>query len=531
VAKCPEPVSSWPPGAPITTPMRRLTIVMAIACALCTAAPAAAKRAPITGTLAKPGYTLVAVGYDGTTTSTKARRFRLRVSGKVTLHLRSPHGKYGGPVVVAMRKGRAVLGVKAGARLGKVSLKRGYAVTAKPLAQRFADRSRTTSARRGVPLGNGRNFGLVRSRAKGPSGAGGDQDRDGVPNVLDIDTDGDRVLNPLERGAAATTVAQAGPPPAGTGLNNFSQLFLDLTSTVNANASGVTDKQIDAAVRRHLSVVLLQVPPDTELDCGGLSYCSRGGSGRLEPGDPFPGAFDTDGDGLGTMPLNATGEFRLVPGATADKIGSGDTMLERTADGRELPGSLAFVFTTVPAVSTWRDGAGNAGAFNYPTSPGAPGTGGNPALLGPNAGGDYVLTLTVWRPQRQAIESAGEAAGFIDIGRLEYEVNVPNVPRAPAPQPGSGQAPQCPPASLSTSDPHLSVKTVAGGFGRVADSASDRPAKASNTLTFTVNLSECARLRGGSLQRGDALNVDIAANPANPESHDHANQIIWFRMD
>ena len=51
--------------------MRSLTIAIALACTLFAAAPAAAKRAPITGTLAKPGYTVVAVGYDGTTTSTK----------------------------------------------------------------------------------------------------------------------------------------------------------------------------------------------------------------------------------------------------------------------------------------------------------------------------------------------------------------------------------------------------------------------------------------------------------------------------
>jgi hypothetical protein len=497
--------------------MRRLTIVTALACGLAFAAPAAAKTAPITGTLAKPGYTLVAIGYDGKTTSTKARRFRLRVRGKVTLHLRSPRGKYAGPVVVGTRGGKAVLGVKAGARLGKVSVKRGYAVSKKPLARRFTDRSRTTTQRRGVPLGNGRNFGLVRSRAKGSSGAGDDRDRDGVPNALDIDTDGDRVLNPLERGT-------------GTASNDFSQLSLGLDETVNANAAAVTDKQIDAAVRRHLSVVMAQVPPGTELDCGGLSYCSGGGTGRVESGR-FPGAFDTDADGMGTMPLSAVGEFRLLPRAASDVIGSGDTMIERTADGRQLPGSLAFVFTTVPAVSAWRDGAGNRGAFNYPARAGVPGTARNPALVGPNGGGDYVVTLTVWRPQRRAIESAGEDPGYIDIGRLEYELNVPNVPRSPAPQPGPGQAPQCPPASLSTSDSRLSVKTVAGGFGRLADSAADRPSKPANKLTFTVNLSECARLRGGSLQRGDALSVDIAANPANPESHDHANQILWFRMD
>ena len=298
---------------------------------------------------------------------------------------------------------------------------------------------------------------------------------------------------------------------------------------MNDNAAEVTDKQIDAAVRRHLSVGIAQVPPGTELDCGGLSYCSGGGTGRVE-NDRFPGAFDTDGDGLGTMPLSAVGEFRLLPRAASDEIGSGDTMIERTAGAGDVSGSLAFVFATVPAVSDWRDGAGNRGAFNYPAPAGVPGTARNPALLGPNGGSDYVVALTVWRPQRRAIESAGEGPGYIDIGRLEYELNVPNVPRSPAPQPGPGQA-QCPPASLSTSDSHLSVKTAAGGFGRLADSAADRLSKAANTLTFTVNLSECARLRGGSLQRGDALSVDIAANPADPESHDHANQIIWFRMD
>jgi hypothetical protein len=126
-AKCADPVSSSPPGGRENDPYE----------ALFAAAPAAAERAPITGTLAKPGYTLVAVGYDGKMTSTKARRFRLRSSGKVTLHLRSSRGKYAGPVVVGTRKGRAVLGVKAGARLGKVAVKRGYAVTAKPLAKWF----------------------------------------------------------------------------------------------------------------------------------------------------------------------------------------------------------------------------------------------------------------------------------------------------------------------------------------------------------------------------------------------------------
>lgn len=514
--------------------MRRFSFLVAVSCLLLPATPAAARARTITGTLTKPGYTLLAIGYDGKTTSTRARRFRLRVSGKVTLQLRSPHGKYAGPIVVGKRKGRAVLGVKAGARLGKISVKKGYAVTKKPLARRFTDRARTAALKRGAPLGNGRNFGLVRSRAKGPSGPGGDRDRDGVPNVFDIDADGDRVLNPLDRATARASAAQEhGPAPAATGFNNFSQLFLELPETVNANASGVSDAQIDAAMREHLSVVLLQVPANTELDCGGLSYCSTGGSGRVEAdppmggvlGDPFPSTFDTDDDAMGTMPLNARGEFRLVPGASSTRIGSGDTMIERTSDGRELPGSLAFVFTTVPAVSTWSDGAGNSGTFAYPAGPSSPGAGANPLTVAPNGAGDYVLTLSLWRPQRRAIESAGEAGGFIDIGGLEYDVNLPNVPGAP-----SGQGPNCPAASLSTSDPDLSVKEIIGGLGRLADSAPDRRPNPANALTFTVNLSECARLRGGSLLPGVVLNSDIAAAPSNPDSHDHANQIVFLRM-
>jgi hypothetical protein len=516
--------------------MKRFSVLAAVCCLLVTAAPVAAKPKPITGTLAKKGYTVVAIGYDGKAVSTRARHFRLRVTGKVTLHLRSPRGKYAGPIVVGQRKGRAVLGVKPGAKLGKLSIEKGYARTKKPLKRRFTDRARTASLKRGAPLGNGRNFGLARSRAHGPSGAGGDTDRDGVPNLLDIDVDGDRVLNPLDRSGVKASAAQKGEPS--TGFNNFSQMFLRLDETVNANASGVTDAAIDNAMREHLSIVMLQVPQDTELDCGGLSYCSAGGTGRMEAdalmgqiGDPFPGAFDTDGDGMGTMRLNDRGEFRLSPFAPSSKIGSGDTMIQRTADGREIPGSLAFVFNTVPAMATWADGAGNQGTFHYPAPSNTIGTQNNPVPLARNASGDYVLTVTFWRPQRRAIATAGEDGDFIDIGGLGYEVNVPNVPRSPSAQPGSGRGPQCPPAALSTNSPELRVSSdPSGGFGKLVDSAPDRPASAANELSFTVNLSECARLRGGSLQPGDWLNTDIGAIPANAEAHDHANQVLYVKM-
>jgi hypothetical protein len=283
-------------------------------------------------------------------------------------------------------------------------------------------------------------------------------------------------------------------------------------------------------------VIFLDVPQGAELDCGGLSYCSAGGTGtsnaepwRGFPGTPFPSDTDADGDGLGTMPVTERDEFRLSPNATSAQIGAGDTMIQHRPDGTQLPGVLAFAFNTVPALTSWGDGSGASGSIAYPVADGAPGTSNNPLTIRRDGAGDYVLTYTFWRPQRRAITSAGESGDYIDIGGLEYEVNVPNVPRSPSAEPGSGQSPQCPPEALSTSDPQLRLVPGETG-GRVADLAPDRAADPANRLTFAVNLSRCAELRGGSLQPGDLLNMDISAEPADPDSHDHANQIVWLRM-
>ncbi|MEW6583518.1 MAG: hypothetical protein AB1416_12250, partial [Actinomycetota bacterium] len=387
-----------------------------------------------------------------------------------------------------------------------------------------------------------------------PAGTGRDRDLDGVPDAFDIDVNGNMVLNALDRsGRAGVRTAAAGDPaapgpvppgPAGPGpgpatvVGNFSQLFLTVEETVNADAAAVTTADIDRAVKEHLSVVFVNVPQDTRLDCGALVYCSAGGTGIVEAvvpgpdggGDPFPACCSPDADGMGLMRLNSRGEFRLRPHASTAQIGTGDAFLLR-GDGEsatETPQSLNFVFTTTPAVRDWSDGAGGGGTITYPAAADAQGTVRSPIPVGRDAAGEYVVTFTLWRPQRQAIAGAGEAGGFVDVGGLEYEANVPNVPRSPSAQPGSGSPPQCPMESLSTADPSLTIRSTGPG-GRLVDSSADRPADPANTLTFTVNLSSCASLRGGSLATGDILNLDIAANAPDP-SHDHANQIVYVRM-
>jgi hypothetical protein len=88
---------------------------------------AAAKLGSISGTLSRPGYTVIALASNGKATSVRASHgsFSLRPpAASVTLQLRGADGIYAGPVVIGSdQKGvRAIVGVRAGARLGKITV-------------------------------------------------------------------------------------------------------------------------------------------------------------------------------------------------------------------------------------------------------------------------------------------------------------------------------------------------------------------------------------------------------------------------
>ena len=135
------------------------------------AAPSVAKQARVTGKLSKPGYTLIALAGNGKATSVRAKgSFTLVLpAGKVTLHLRAKSGVYAGPIVVGGSGRKAILGVKGGARLGVVAVKRGYARPKRALPARFVNRSVTAKARKGVPVGAA-VFGRVKAKAGGGFG-------------------------------------------------------------------------------------------------------------------------------------------------------------------------------------------------------------------------------------------------------------------------------------------------------------------------------------------------------------------------
>ncbi len=482
---------------------------------------------PVTAKVSKPGYTLVALAPMGKATSARARgTVRLATPSRTfTLHLIGANGSYAGPVVVAKKGKKVVLGVRAGAKLGKIVVRKGYATLARPARKGMIDASRSASARKGVPLGAG-VYGRVRAAAKGTAGAGLDQDRDGIPGTFDVDDDGDLVLDNFEakaqpnRFAFSALAALADGPPQPGGSFLFSNFKLNLPESLNANAGGVTAEQVSQRVAQSATLAIAVPPGDSvELDCGGLSYCSTGGTGRaMAGGSPqsaprFPAEFDSDVDGLGTIAKGPTNDFQLLPGAPVEKIGSGDTFIYRITSGgveTQTPMSLNYVFSTTPALKAWS--AAGSGTVSYPANPMTSGGSANPIAVGT----DGKVTMTFWRPQREAIDGSGEGEGWVDIGRLRYTADVPNGPGAPTPGPGN-----CRPSAYSTTDPALTLQGDA-----LVDSAVDRAADPSNTLTFTVDLNDCLAARGIAWSSGQSLKVDIQARS---EYGDNAAQGIFFR--
>jgi hypothetical protein len=498
----------------------RTTLFLCVALLAVVAAPALAKPKAVSGSLSAKGYTVIALSYSGKATSVDVRGGKFTLvppAAKFTLHLRAKNGKYGGPIVVGGSGRSAVLGVKAGARLGKLKLGRGFARVTKTLPARIVDAKRTAAAMRGVPIGAGR-YGLVRAAAKGTNGPGADADHDGIPGAFDVDDNGNLVIDNQDGvGPKARKADGLQAPPSGDTFQLFSNFHFDVSETLNANAGGVTKQQIDAALTKPRAGVGLVFPVPTadlvELDCGSLSYCSAGGTGYVaEPypdGKPFPSCCDSNGNGLGEITAGPTGDFQLRTRAASDKIGSGDTFIERVTTGgaeHDLTGVLNYIFNTTPAVKSYVDGSGAGQTISYPVPAGGPGTRENPIVLHPGADGDLSLTFTFWRPQRSAIPGTGEGDGFVDIGGLDYAALVPNGPNGPGATMTRG--PQtCGSTAVSTNDPNL----ASSGFGQLHDSAGDRIADPANTLTLTVDFTKCLAQAGQALQPGQSVGFEIQA--------------------
>lgn len=519
----------------MTSPACRLKLggsfVAALLAVDVSGAAAAAEPKRITGKLNKPGYTVIALDQDGRVAVARAGpRFKLTpTANRVTLHLRARNGSYGGPIVAGReRKGRrAIVGLRAGAKLGAVKVKRrkGFAKVERTLPEKWVDANRTARAKKGVPRGAG-VFGRVRSRASGAFGPGLDQDLDGVPGTLDVDDDGDLILDDLDPQNGAGARAAQSQEIFGV----QARLPLQFQDSVNVNG-GSTDAAIDAVLPTFAQLLVQVMPGDSaELDCGGspnpakppplvggLPYCSWGGTGRVQPFSgpiaAFPDCCDADEDGFGSLvgspppPGGMQTYESLLPGATSAQIGTGNILVERVQRGGtevKFTTLLQFAFATVPALASFSDTAGNSGTVSYPVAAGGPGTDGNgfPVAAGPD--GDVIITLELWRPQRRPIPN--EAGDWIDVGGLIYGL-IANSVGGPG---GSPVNQPCPQSALSTSDPSLAVGGPAGNSG-FTDQAPDGPANPGNRLTFTVNMTDCLAASGTDWPVGAEASISLSA--------------------
>ena len=139
---------------------------------------------------------------------------------------------------------RAIVGVKAGAKLGriKVNSRDGYAKLATRLPRKYVDLKRTALAEqepRQAPATSA-------ACAHPPAAAHRETVTSTNSNALDIDDDGDVILDRFdpESGTAATR-ASADTPVV---VRAISLRNLDLPDVVNANAPGLTEEQIEAAL-------------------------------------------------------------------------------------------------------------------------------------------------------------------------------------------------------------------------------------------------------------------------------------------
>ena len=515
----------------------RLDRAFLLCCAvasLALALPGAANAGlrPISGTLSAPGYTVIALAGGGEARWVVARRgpFLLRpVASRVTLHLKAPNGAYAGPVVVGRRGSRVILGVRAGARLGKVSVRRrgGYAKAVRRLSRRWRDARRWARAVKGVPIGAG-NLGRVRSVAprRAPPG---DLDADGVANALDVDDDGDRVLDDVDRRRArAAQVAGEAPGPLGAFTTLWmlgSAIFAEQrTQPINVNALAGNDASVEAALIEEGTINLSAVAEGKdeyvagELDCRGLTYCARGGTGRrlksqFDPApDPFPACCDADGDGLGSLTRGYGGVdglgLALEPHATSDTFRTGDVLLARAecratcgpsgSKERRLAGTLGSVFATTPALASYTDESGTIHELAYPIPAGTR----LPVADGPDPGSDISATLTFWRPQRRALpeEVAAGSASWIDMGGLLHFAHTL----------GRDVTTFCPMHTYSGYENQPLIPTeqqLPSDIGLrpvpvFVDRDRDQPASRGHTFSYTLNLTQCFRERGQSFDPG-----------------------------
>jgi hypothetical protein len=522
-------------GHRYVTPLFLMVAILLIA-----AAPAGA--ATVSGALKNgKGYRVIAVQPSGVakkltiTRSSGAFAIKGVKLAYASLHLVRADGTYFGPVVLKASGAKAYEAAKGTADLdlGKVVLKRGYALVAKMPAGRCSTKPFATArAVNGRPIGAGK-LGRVRTgEPMGYRGQGADLDRDGIIGAFDIDDNGNLILDnvdgtgrgssrPVARSSGGASsfgrVAPRDDAPGGvpelTELRLFSNFKLGDATSINVNIPGLTN--VDGLIAEYVpSTITLAMPvlggATAQLDGLGNPYMVE----HVIGGITYPqvnGGPPAYSGALLQLATGVTRDAQIMPGASPEEIAAGDAFVETAIDGVNYPGVLNFVFNTAPALVSYQFDTDPA-----PTTVVYDGSGVSQRGMTPETAkrlqapaGATTVTLTWWRPQRRATTGeTGDAAGWIDVGGLRYRCDIPNAARVPgggAELPGSHSARDAYVSAAANGTP-IAVTSDDG----IIDPAVDAPANAANTVSFTVSLPKCFS-EWASFPSGTEFDFDIQA--------------------
>lgn len=497
--------------------------VAAVTAATGTGGASAAGLKPISARVPS-GYVLVALAKNGTAAMGRVKAGMSTVTptaSTVTLHLLTTKGAYAGPIVVGTRKVgksvRAIVGVRSGASLGKVtySAKSGYGratVSSRSIVTTMYARATTS----GVPVGAGR-LGFTTSISKSAVSArgveafasgeegqlGGDPDKDGIPNAVDVDDNGNGSLDAVDQATVAANQGKSGPRPF-----IFSDFFVDLDKIVRVS-DAVTADATKEVVKQRLKFVFGMSPDNgavtnARVDCLGIAWCATATVFPQNPSDPAVpwSTVDLNGDGkffdLGTRNQGNTWNYdsSIKPNVYPQEVKPGQmfNFVASYGPGKSalIPSAITSFFVTAPAPRTI-----GGRTITYPVAPGT-GMYDNPIPTGNGT----ILRLETHRPMRPALPTETTEAGMIEMGNLAYFVTVSEV--------GAGQPPTTCPAEAYTD---LSSGTVVRQFfaqSAVMDEAADSPPSAPVIVGFTINLATCL----SSIGPGDKVFVDLNVGDA-----------------
>jgi hypothetical protein len=552
--------------------MKTASLLLALPLVATSLLPHSALSATVSGRIKDGGgMRIAAIGLDGTATSATlpaTGKFKLRVPAtrakNASLHLFSTTGEYFGPVILA-RKGRNAY-VRLTAKqtaLGNITRKSGFASVSGKLAGSLYYKTGTVQLDdQGVPLGAGR-LGLVKAAtasseralrvsANADAGAtqpndpcgklvGADCDRDGIPNSIDVDDNGNQTIDMTDPVSVLTTArlltysdvrpsiayalnANTSPTPGRDAINSF------LGPSANSNGLTLTffysqyDLVPDGGPNR-LDAVWVECATSARWCAPGTGTATANGfseANRILPELPEWGALpwsefhgSTCERGVCTgrpasYPTNALltyspsggpmqefiwaafvkpNDARTLEHVTPANVLTLKFRASETGAVNEIPVSLSPYFVTTPALQSYSvNGALTSVSYPYPTD--GPGTHDSAPIA---LGSDGSLSMTLWRPQRLPLP--GESAAYYDVGGLHYGLTVDSVTSGSGDEQRPTSEAGCPMTAVN--GVRTDTEGLSAGFAVLAplrdETLTDQAASAARTISFNADIAGCVR--------------------------------------